>query len=293
MPSDPQVLIAQAKCYECFGPITVGQALRLSTLANALHKLNAVAATDPQSLMAYGKCFACFGLSAAEIMEISLLDQIANAAGGGGGGGGENLSQTLTIGNDAGNQNAVNFSGLRVGTAAAPSTAARAIIAGTGGAGQAGFELFDSSIPSRWLFYVGAGGTDTLSFFNVAGGFDALTAKFDTPNLFIGVNNPAPIFTLDVSGSGNFTGGVQIGGTLGALGDINCTGKGNFGGGVDPPYVLLDRETRASVKERVLREVKPEKQGGSALFHNKDTGRIEIYVAETDLYYSIDGQLLT
>ena len=73
--------MAVSSCHSCLG-LTLMQSLKLSMLINILKKVNPMAATDTNSLLNYGKCFACAGLSAAEIMELSLLDQInANVAG--------------------------------------------------------------------------------------------------------------------------------------------------------------------------------------------------------------------
>lgn len=69
----------------CYGEVSIGQLMKLVLLSNILTASNPMAATDPQSLFEYGKCFACYGLSAYDIMELALLDQIAQAGGGGGG----------------------------------------------------------------------------------------------------------------------------------------------------------------------------------------------------------------
>lgn len=87
--TNPQTLISQGSCYECYGPLTMGDLMKIVLLSNILLAQNPMAATDPQSLYAYGKCFNCYGpLSPADIMIIALLDQISQGGGTGGGGGG-------------------------------------------------------------------------------------------------------------------------------------------------------------------------------------------------------------
>lgn len=75
----PNTLLEEAKCYECFGPLSQGQLLKLALLRRQLLALNASAEVDAQSLFEYGKCYACLGLSIFDILEVSLLDQIAQA----------------------------------------------------------------------------------------------------------------------------------------------------------------------------------------------------------------------
>ncbi|OLE10697.1 MAG: hypothetical protein AUG89_11580 [Acidobacteria bacterium 13_1_20CM_4_56_7] len=92
--TNPQTLFAIGKCFECYGPLTAVQILRLAILSQTLNSLNPMAATDPQSLLAYAKCFSCFSnASMADMMELALLDQIyQNITGTGGGGIGEVFS---------------------------------------------------------------------------------------------------------------------------------------------------------------------------------------------------------
>jgi hypothetical protein len=58
---------------------------------------------------------------------------------------------------------------------------------------------------------------------------------------------------------------------------------------MDPPYVLLDSETRDSIANRVAREVPPTKQTGAALFWNAKSKQLEIYVASESAFYSLAG----
>jgi hypothetical protein len=74
--------------------------------------------------------------------------------------------------------------------------------------------------------------------------------------------------------------------------DVEIDGKLNLYGGMDPPYLLLDSETRASIANRVAREVPPSKQTGAALFWNSQTKQLEIYVAGESAYYDLAGKLI-
>lgn len=76
-----QTLMAEAKCYQCFGPLSDSQLLTLAQLRRWLLALSPAAATDAQSLVAYAKCFACLGsLSMYDLMSLALLNQIADAS---------------------------------------------------------------------------------------------------------------------------------------------------------------------------------------------------------------------
>jgi len=74
--------------------------------------------------------------------------------------------------------------------------------------------------------------------------------------------------------------------------DIFVCGKVNTWGGVDPPYILCDRQTRSEIVEKVRQEVPVDKQGGAALFFNKDTDRLEAYVATEGKFYDLQGSVV-
>lgn len=79
MATDPNILLAESKCYECFGPLTISQLLVLALLRRSVLAADPAAAVDPQSLVTYGKCFACYGMSMSDIMQMALLDMLAQA----------------------------------------------------------------------------------------------------------------------------------------------------------------------------------------------------------------------
>jgi hypothetical protein len=98
---------------------------------------------------------------------------------------------------------------------------------------------------------------------------------------------------LRANGVEVFTGGLSVPGNGNFGGDLNIDGKVYANGGIDPPYLLLDNETRASIADRVGREVPPSKQSGAALFWNSQTRQLEIYVASEGAFYNLTGKLIT
>jgi hypothetical protein len=63
-------------------------------------------------------------------------------------------------------------------------------------------------------------------------------------------------------------------------------------GTTDPPVLLLDAQTRATVAQRVSHDVPPSKQTGAALFWNSSTKRLEVYVAADGAFYDLAGNVL-
>ncbi len=93
-----------------------------------------------------------------------------------------------------------------------------------------------------------------------------------------GCNTADGVFT--VCGDGHFSG------------DVGIEGKLTLYAGMDPPYLLLDSETRAGIANRVAREVPPSKRTGAALFWNAQTKQLEIYVASEGVFYNLAGKTL-
>jgi hypothetical protein len=81
MALDPNVIYAEGRCYNCYGPVADFQLLKLALLRRTLLGLNPSADTSPEALLIYGSCYNCYSNgSEYDIMELSLLDQIAQAA---------------------------------------------------------------------------------------------------------------------------------------------------------------------------------------------------------------------
>ncbi|MBN1975539.1 MAG: hypothetical protein JW787_18015 [Sedimentisphaerales bacterium] len=74
--------------------------------------------------------------------------------------------------------------------------------------------------------------------------------------------------------------------------DLVLTGKIDSVGGYDPPYVLYDQKTRSEIIDQVKKEVSPDKQGGATMFFNKETKKIETYVASEGKFYDLDGKVV-
>ena len=87
--------------------------------------------------------------------------------------------------------------------------------------------------------------------------------------------------------------GFRSEGPIESYSDLTIDGKLTTGGSIDPPFMLLDAETRAGIARRVAREVAPSKQNGAAVFWNNETKRLEIYVASEGAFYNLSGNLIT
>jgi hypothetical protein len=74
--------------------------------------------------------------------------------------------------------------------------------------------------------------------------------------------------------------------------DVEILGKLDLDGGSDPPYLLLNVETRDRIAQRVAGEVPPSKQSGAALFWNSQTKQLEVYVASEGMFYDLTGKAL-
>lgn len=93
MPTEAQTLLEFARCYECYGALSLAQMLKLGIMAQIVLDADPMADVSPQNLFDLGSCYNCYGdgLSAADIMELALLSMIAANGTGGGGGGGQIL----------------------------------------------------------------------------------------------------------------------------------------------------------------------------------------------------------
>ncbi len=87
--------------------------------------------------------------------------------------------------------------------------------------------------------------------------------------------------------------GFNVGTNAVFSGDVTVEGKLNVNGGMDPPYLLLDAETRDGIATRVAREVSPEKQGGAVLFFDQTAKRLEVYVPAEGTYYDLAGKIVS
>ena len=80
----------------------------------------------------------------------------------------------------------------------------------------------------------------------------------------------------------------HLGGDLNVAGNLTVTGTITDGGS-DPPYLLFDAETRASVLARVRESVPTEKLGGAVLFFNSEAGRLETWTPTRGEYRDLTG----
>jgi hypothetical protein len=72
-------------------------------------------------------------------------------------------------------------------------------------------------------------------------------------------------------------------------GDITVNGKGTFSGGIDPPYISFSDETHDTIREYAKDVEGHEKV---MQFWNGVAHRMEIYVINEDLFYTITGELI-
>jgi len=77
--TNPDTLFLEGSCFRCYGASTA-MILKLALMVRALLALNPAGIVTPDGLLAYGFCYRCEGLNELEVMEASLLDQIAQAA---------------------------------------------------------------------------------------------------------------------------------------------------------------------------------------------------------------------
>jgi hypothetical protein len=138
------------------------------------------------------------------------------------------------------------------------------------------FGVYDANGDERWVFGMLPGGSLRL-FSTVA---DQEVLAFNSSGM--------EVFTED-----NYNKSVSVYGSAWFRNDVELDGKLTASGGMDPPYLLLDSETRASIARRVAREVPPTKRGGAALFWNNQTKKLEIYVAAEGAFYNLAGNVIT
>lgn len=78
--SDTQTLLSEARCFTCFGEVSITQALKLALLVRTLIAVNPTADTSAPALLAYARCYACYSTaSLGDLMELALLDQISQS----------------------------------------------------------------------------------------------------------------------------------------------------------------------------------------------------------------------
>lgn len=70
-------LLASARCYECFGPLTTAQLLSLAIMRQYLLDANPDADTSPQSLIASIRCAMCLGMSFYDAIELAMMEQLS------------------------------------------------------------------------------------------------------------------------------------------------------------------------------------------------------------------------
>ncbi len=78
--TDPQSLLSEASCYNCFGTNGELQLMKLALLAQLVQGQNPMADVTPQGLLDQAKCYQCFGMGGMwQLMELALLAQLVGA----------------------------------------------------------------------------------------------------------------------------------------------------------------------------------------------------------------------
>lgn len=72
-------LIAESRCYACYGEVSEAQLLSLGLERRILLERNPTADVSAAALLGYAKCYGCYGASIYDLLELALLDQIAQA----------------------------------------------------------------------------------------------------------------------------------------------------------------------------------------------------------------------
>lgn len=77
MAVSPTELIAESRCYACYGDVSESQLLALGLERRILLAANPAADVSAAALLGYARCYACYGASTYDLLELALLDQIA------------------------------------------------------------------------------------------------------------------------------------------------------------------------------------------------------------------------
>ena len=133
------------------------------------------------------------------------------------------------------------------------------------------------------------GGTVSAALLHSDGDF-TIAGSIDVGNNLT-INSGAN--ALNADGSASFASGTATIDSSGNLdvasaivdNDLHVFGKTTSDGGIDPPYFLLDRNTKADFLSRYGREVPPEKRSGLAMFY--DGTNLFGYVGTTGKLYQI------
>jgi len=77
---NPQTLLGESACFNCYGEVPIAQALKLALLARTLKSLVPTADTSAAALLTYASCYNCYADgNPGDLMEMALLDQISQA----------------------------------------------------------------------------------------------------------------------------------------------------------------------------------------------------------------------
>jgi len=90
----------------------------------------------------------------------------------------------------------------------------------------------------------------------------------------------------------NNTEGLILDGTVDGDDGTYIVGKLTVEGSTDPPCVLFDCKTRKEIIDLANDYHPPSKQDGAAMFFNKETKLMEVYIQSEGKFYDLNGNLL-
>jgi streptomycin 6-kinase len=79
MAIEANTLLDEAKCYMCYGPMSLAEMLEIALLRRRLLVLSPAADVTPNGLLDYSKCYGCLGASYFELFKLALLGKISES----------------------------------------------------------------------------------------------------------------------------------------------------------------------------------------------------------------------
>jgi len=114
-------------------------------------------------------------------------------------------------------------------------------------------------------------GTQVIDIISGSYGID-YKDNLNSPVFTAGFGGGAGVYANDSTNNVSLADGTYA---INATGNVNITGKITATGGVDPPYVLIDEQTKVEIVERVRKEIPANKASGFAIVNIPNDKRIK------------------